>query len=146
MVLIGVSFVVQLASLMFWLPLEIYQMETLGHPTFGSGCVVQEHRGIRHGEDGCGIEHDDMGYDPGLRAHHDVEFLSLSAASSRSRTAVGRGYRIRHLGRCSGSACDNVMEAQGGDDANGSLRVLQVLLHAVLLVPIFLSPHGRWIT
>jgi hypothetical protein len=25
---------VQLASLCFWLPLEIYQMETLGHPTF----------------------------------------------------------------------------------------------------------------
>jgi hypothetical protein len=29
-----VSFVIQLASLAFWLPLEIYQMETLGHPTF----------------------------------------------------------------------------------------------------------------
>jgi hypothetical protein len=24
----------QVASLAFWLPLEIYQMETLGHPTF----------------------------------------------------------------------------------------------------------------
>jgi hypothetical protein len=33
-VLIAVSAVVQLASLAFWLPLEIYQMETLGHPTF----------------------------------------------------------------------------------------------------------------
>ncbi len=32
--LIGVSFVIQLASLAFWLPLEIYQMETFGHPTF----------------------------------------------------------------------------------------------------------------
>ncbi len=32
--LIAVSLVVQLASLAFWLPLEIYQMETLGHPTF----------------------------------------------------------------------------------------------------------------
>ncbi len=32
--LIVVSVVVQLASLAFWLPLEIYQMETLGHPTF----------------------------------------------------------------------------------------------------------------
>jgi hypothetical protein len=32
--LIAVSFVIQLASLAFWLPLEIYQMETLGHPTF----------------------------------------------------------------------------------------------------------------
>jgi hypothetical protein len=32
--LIVVSFTIQVASLMFWLPLEIYQMETLGHPTF----------------------------------------------------------------------------------------------------------------
>jgi hypothetical protein len=33
-VLIAVSLVIQFASLAFWLPLEIYQMETLGHPTF----------------------------------------------------------------------------------------------------------------
>lgn len=34
MVFIAISFIIQLASLAFWLPLEIYQMETLGHPTF----------------------------------------------------------------------------------------------------------------
>jgi hypothetical protein len=33
-VLVAASFIFQLASLAFWLPLEIYQMETLGHPTF----------------------------------------------------------------------------------------------------------------
>jgi hypothetical protein len=33
-VLIIASLIIQLASLAFWLPLEIYQMETLGHPTF----------------------------------------------------------------------------------------------------------------
>jgi hypothetical protein len=32
--LISVSAAIQAASLCFWLPLEIYQMETLGHPTF----------------------------------------------------------------------------------------------------------------
>jgi hypothetical protein len=32
--LIAASLVIQLASLAFWLPLEIYQMESLGHPTF----------------------------------------------------------------------------------------------------------------
>jgi hypothetical protein len=32
--LIFVSLAIQLASLAFWLPLEIYQMETFGHPTF----------------------------------------------------------------------------------------------------------------
>ncbi|HXW91722.1 MAG TPA: hypothetical protein VEK33_14320, partial [Terriglobales bacterium] len=34
MALVAVSAMVQAASLAFWLPLEIYQMETLGHPTF----------------------------------------------------------------------------------------------------------------
>ena len=34
LVLIAASFVIQVASLAFWLPLEIYQMETLGHPTY----------------------------------------------------------------------------------------------------------------
>jgi hypothetical protein len=32
--IVVVSLVIQFASLAFWLPLEIYQMETLGHPTF----------------------------------------------------------------------------------------------------------------
>jgi hypothetical protein len=32
--LVAASVIIQLASLVFWLPLEIYQMETLGHPTF----------------------------------------------------------------------------------------------------------------
>ncbi|HZZ14419.1 MAG TPA: hypothetical protein VFE08_00485, partial [Candidatus Sulfotelmatobacter sp.] len=35
--LIVASLVIQLASLAFWLPLEIYQMETLRHPTFVVG-------------------------------------------------------------------------------------------------------------
>ncbi len=37
MVVIAASLTIQLASLAFWLPLEIYQMETLGHPTFVIG-------------------------------------------------------------------------------------------------------------
>ncbi len=32
--LIAASFIIQVASLAFWMSLEIYQMETLGHPTF----------------------------------------------------------------------------------------------------------------
>ncbi|HET7891683.1 MAG TPA: hypothetical protein VFL34_09160 [Candidatus Sulfotelmatobacter sp.] len=32
--LLAVSLIIQIASLAFWLPLEIYQMEALGHPTF----------------------------------------------------------------------------------------------------------------
>jgi len=33
-VIIAASLIIQIASLAFWLPLEIYQMEMLGHPTF----------------------------------------------------------------------------------------------------------------
>jgi hypothetical protein len=32
--LLAISTAIQIASLFFWLPLEIYQMESLGHPTF----------------------------------------------------------------------------------------------------------------
>jgi hypothetical protein len=35
--LVAISAAIQIASLAFWLPLEIYQMETLGHPTFVIG-------------------------------------------------------------------------------------------------------------
>jgi hypothetical protein len=65
MVLIGVSFVVQLASLMFWLPLEIYQMETLGHPTFVIGLRFKNIVAFAMGKmDAWGLNTDDMGYDP----------------------------------------------------------------------------------
>lgn len=37
LVIIVVSAFIQAASLAFWVPLEIYQMETLGHPTFVIG-------------------------------------------------------------------------------------------------------------
>jgi hypothetical protein len=33
-VLVAASLIIQITSLAFWLPLEIYQMQTLGHPTF----------------------------------------------------------------------------------------------------------------
>ena len=32
--LLAISTVIQLASLAFWLPIELYQMEVFGHPTF----------------------------------------------------------------------------------------------------------------
>jgi hypothetical protein len=34
MALVAISVVVQVSSVMFWCPIEIYQMETFGHPTF----------------------------------------------------------------------------------------------------------------
>jgi hypothetical protein len=41
MVLVAASVVVQIASVMFWCPLEIYQIESLGHPTFVIGLRIK---------------------------------------------------------------------------------------------------------
>ena len=64
-VLIAVSLVIQLASLAFWLPLEIYQMETLGHPTFVIALRFKNIVAFALGKmDAWGLNTDDMGYDP----------------------------------------------------------------------------------
>jgi len=62
--LIAVSFIVQIASLMFWLPLEIYQMETLGHPTFVIALRCKNIVAFALGKmDAWGLNTDEMGYD-----------------------------------------------------------------------------------
>lgn len=63
-VLIVVSFVIQVASLMFWLPLEIYQMETLGHPTFVIALRFKNIVAFALGKmNAWGLNNDEMGYD-----------------------------------------------------------------------------------
>ena len=63
-VLIAVSFVIQVASLLFWLPLEIYQMETLGHPTFVIALRFRNIAAFALGKmDAWGLNTDEMGYD-----------------------------------------------------------------------------------
>ena len=65
MALIAISTAVQLASLAFWLPLEIYQMDTLGHPTFvvllRFKNIVAFALGKMHA---WGLTNDSMTYDP----------------------------------------------------------------------------------
>jgi hypothetical protein len=63
-VLIAASFVIQVASLMFWLPLEIYQMETLGHPTLVIALRFKNIAAFALGKMAAwGLNTDDMGYD-----------------------------------------------------------------------------------
>ena len=63
-VLLMVSFVIQVASLAFWLPLEIYQMETLGHPTFVIALRFKNIAAFMLGKmDAWGLNTDDMSYD-----------------------------------------------------------------------------------
>jgi hypothetical protein len=65
MALIAISAAIQLASLAFWLPLEIYQMDTLGHPTsvvwLRFKNIVAFALGKMHA---WGLTNDSMTYDP----------------------------------------------------------------------------------
>jgi hypothetical protein len=63
--LIVASFVIQLASLAFWLPLEIYQMETLGHPTFVIALRFKNIAAFALGKmDAWGLNNEAMTQDP----------------------------------------------------------------------------------
>ena len=65
MVLFAVSFIIQLASLAFWLPLEIYQMETLGHPTFVIALRFKNIAAFILGKmDAWGLNTDEISQDP----------------------------------------------------------------------------------
>jgi hypothetical protein len=62
--LIASSLVIQIASLAFWLPLEIYQMETLGHPTFVIALRFKNIAAFIFGKmEAWGLNTDAMGYD-----------------------------------------------------------------------------------
>jgi len=62
--LIAVSFVIQLASLAFWLPLEIYQMESFGHPTSVIALRFKNIVAFALGKmDAWGLNTEDMTYD-----------------------------------------------------------------------------------
>ena len=63
--LVFTSLVIQLASLAFWLPLEIYQMESFGHPTFVIGLRFKNIVAFALGKmEAWGLNTDDMTYDP----------------------------------------------------------------------------------
>jgi hypothetical protein len=65
MALVVVSVAVQLSSVMFWCPLEIYQMDTLGHPTFVIALRMKNIVAFSLGKmDQWGLTNDSMTYDP----------------------------------------------------------------------------------
>ena len=64
-VLVAVSLAIQLASLAFWMPLEIYQMETLGHPTFVIALRIENIVAFTLGKmDRWGLNNEAMTQDP----------------------------------------------------------------------------------
>ncbi len=65
LMLIAASFIIQVASLAFWLPLEIYQMETLGHPTFVIALRFKNIAAFALGKmDAWGLNNESMTQDP----------------------------------------------------------------------------------
>ncbi len=78
--LIAVSVVIQIASVMFWVPLEIYQMETLGHPTFVIGLRMKNIVAFALGKmQAWGLTNDSMKADPWdyvhINAYNFLPFL-----------------------------------------------------------------------
>lgn len=70
MALVAVSAAVQVASVMFWCPLEIYQMDTLGHPTFVVALRFKNIAAFALGKmDQWGLVNDSMKYDAWDYAH-----------------------------------------------------------------------------
>ena len=64
-VLIAASLIIQVASLAFWLPLEIYQMETLGHPTYVIALRFKNIAAFVLGKmDAWGLNTEEMSQDP----------------------------------------------------------------------------------
>ena len=63
-ILVAASLIIQIASLLFWLPLEIYQMEEFGHPTFVIALRFRNIIGFAFGKmDAWGLNTDSMTYD-----------------------------------------------------------------------------------
>lgn len=68
--IVVISFIIQIASLMFWLPLEIYQMETIGHPTFVIALRFKNIAAFALGKmDAWGLNTESMTYDQWDYAH-----------------------------------------------------------------------------
>jgi hypothetical protein len=71
--LIAFSTAIQLASLAFWLPLEIYQEDTLGHPTFVVFLRFKNIAAFALGKmHAWGLSNDSMTYDPWDYVHIDT--------------------------------------------------------------------------
>jgi hypothetical protein len=63
--LLAISTVIQLASLAFWLPLELYQMEVFGHPTFVIALRMKNIAAFAIGKmDAWGLSTDSLHEDP----------------------------------------------------------------------------------
>jgi hypothetical protein len=106
--LIAASLFVQIVSLAFWLPLEIYQMETLGHPTFVIALRVKNIVAFALGKmNAWGLNTEAMNQDPWDHVHIDTwNFLPflLRRVGRAPRWVVNITFAVWAIGLASLSA------------------------------------------
>ena len=125
--LCAVSAVIQIASLTFWLPLEIYQMETLGSSDIRRRAADEEHRRLRVRNDDGQLRHA-LG-SLGLCPHHDMEFPAVYAEASWCRTRLGGTHHAYAMDGSSGAAGSYVESiAASAGRASGLMLVAAVAL------------------
>ena len=108
--LLAISTVIQIASLCFWLPLEIYQMETLGHPTFVIALRFKNIAGFALGRMYDNYRH---ALGPmGLRPHHDLELPAIPAEAGRGRPGMGSTSRVCTVDCRAGGNCGRPVEIE----------------------------------
>jgi hypothetical protein len=99
-VLIVVAAMVQISSVMFWCPLEIYQMDTLGHPTFVIALRIKNIAAFSLGKmDEWGLMNDSMTYDP-WDYQHISAFNFLPFLLARIGKAAGWVVRLATVVWC----------------------------------------------
>ena len=88
------SVAVQISSVMFWCPLEIYQMDTLGHPTFVIALRMKNIAAFSLGKmEAWGLTNDSMKYDP-WDYQHITAFNFLPFLLARIGKAAGWTIRL----------------------------------------------------
>ena len=102
--LIVLAAVVQISSVMFWCPLEIYQMDTLGHPTFVIALRIKNIAAFSLGKmDEWGLTNDSMTYDPWDHQHISA-FNFLPFLLARIGKAAGWVVRLTTVIWCASLA------------------------------------------
>jgi Dolichyl-phosphate-mannose-protein mannosyltransferase len=101
-ILIVASLLIQVASLAFWLPLEIYQMETIGHPTFVIALRFENIAAFALGKmDAWGLNNESMTQDPWDYVHvttwNFLPFL-LRRVGAAPRWAVDTAFVVWMVG------------------------------------------------
>ncbi len=111
--LLAISTVVQLSSIAFWCPLEIYQMETLGHPTFVIALRLKNIVGFALGKwEAWGMVNYAMHWDPWDYVHITTwNLLPFLLRARRCGAGLGGASCIRCLGHRAGSFGDRAVAA-----------------------------------